>query len=66
MRLDWVSNNVELLLGVCNGDRARLELVAKLMDVDFMILKLTEDEMKLLDEMFNDMVYVYDDLEGEY
>ena len=30
------------------------------------ILKLNDDDMRLLDMMFNDMVYVYDDLEGEY
>lgn len=66
MRLDWLANNVELLLGVCNGDRQRLELVAKLMDVDFMVLKLSDDDCRLLNLMFNDMVYVYDDMEDVY
>ena len=66
MRLDWLANNVELLIGVCNGDRQRLELVAKLMDVDFMVLKLSDDDCRLLDLMFNDMVYVYDDMEETY
>ena len=66
MRLDWLANNVELLIGVCNGDRQRLELVAKLMDVDFMVLKLSDDDCRLLNLMFNDMVYVYDDMEEAY
>ena len=66
MRLNWLANNVELALGVCNGDRQRLELVAKLMDVDFMVHKLSDDDMSLLDMMFNDMAYVFDDMEDEY
>ena len=66
MRLDWLANNIELLIGVCNGDIQRLELVAKLMDVDFMVLKLSDDDCRLLDTMFNDMVYVYDDMEDVY